>query len=56
MDERLNAQDIRKFCSFLDNATDQQLRGIYERERKANRDAYVALVENVARERGVDLS
>lgn len=51
----LTAQNIRSFSAFLDNASDKQLQGIYDRERAAGRAAYVELVKNEARSRGVDL-
>lgn len=41
----ISAKDIREFTAYLRNCTDQQVRGVYEKEKKAGRDEYVALAE-----------
>lgn len=51
----MNADDIRDFNGFLRNCTDAQIRGVYEKEKAADRDDYVALVEAEAARRGIDL-
>jgi hypothetical protein len=49
----VDANDIREFCSYLRNCTDAQVRGVYEKEKRAGRDAYVALAEVEAQRRGL---
>lgn len=51
----MTADDIREFNAFLKNSTDAQVRGIYEKEKAAGRDDYVALVEAEADKRGLYL-
>ena len=41
----IDGKDIREFQEYLRNCTDDQVRGVLEKEKKAGRDAYVALAE-----------
>ncbi|HSX22282.1 MAG TPA: hypothetical protein VLE97_05855 [Gaiellaceae bacterium] len=50
-----SAQDIREFRGFLRNATDRQVQGIYEKERRAGRDDYAELAVAEAERRGLFL-
>jgi hypothetical protein len=49
------AQDIREFRSFLGNASDSQVQGIYEKEKRAGRDEYAELAVVEAASRGLSL-
>jgi hypothetical protein len=49
----ITADDIREFCGYLRACTDAQVRGVYDKEKKAGRDAYVALAEMEAERRGM---
>lgn len=49
----MTADDIREFSGYLRNCTDAQVRGVYEKEKKAGRDVYVALTEIEAERRGL---
>jgi hypothetical protein len=49
----LTADDIRDFCGYLRNCTDAQVRGVYEKETNAGRDAYAALAQAEADRRGL---
>jgi hypothetical protein len=49
----VDAHDIREFDQYLRNCTDAQVRGVYEKEIKAGRDAYAALAEMEADRRGL---
>lgn len=51
----LTAKDIREFTAYLQNCSDNQVRGVYRKERDADRDAYVALAEIEAARRGIEL-
>lgn len=53
--DALSADDIREFNGYLRNCTDDQVRGVYEKERAAGRDAYAALAREAARVRGITL-
>lgn len=49
----LSARDIREFRGFLRQATDRQVQGIYDKERRAGRDDYAELaVAEADRRRG----
>ena len=50
-----SAKDLREFRGFLRNATDRQVQGIYDKERRAGRDDYAELAVEEAERRGVDL-
>jgi len=54
-DPLLAAKDIREFTAYLRNCTDAQVRGVYEKEKAAGRDAYMALAEAEADRRGLFL-
>jgi hypothetical protein len=49
----ITAADIREFCEYLRLCTDEQVRGVYDKEKKAGRDEYVALAEVEAQRRGL---
>lgn len=49
----ITADDIREFTGYLRNCTDAQVRGVYEKEKQAGRDEYVALAEAEAERRGL---
>lgn len=49
----ITADDIRDFSGFLFNCTDAQVRGVYDKEKAAGRDEYVALAELEAIRRGL---
>jgi hypothetical protein len=49
-------QDAREFRAYLRACTDNQVRGVYEKERAAGRDDYAALAKTEAARRGIDLS
>jgi hypothetical protein len=51
----LSAKDIREFRGFLRNATDRQVQGIYEKEKRAGRDDYAELAVAEAEARGIYL-
>lgn len=49
----ITAKDIHEFCGYLRSCTDEQVRGVYDKEKKAGRDEYVALAEEEAIRRGL---
>jgi hypothetical protein len=49
----ISATDIREFCTFLRGCTDAQVRGVYDKEKAAGREEYVALAEEEAIRRGL---
>jgi hypothetical protein len=51
----ISARDIWEFCGFLRKATDRQLQGIYEKEKRAGRDEYVEATRDEAGRRSVEL-
>ena len=51
----LSARDIREFRGFLRNATDRQVQGIYDKEKRAGRDDYAELAVAEAERRGIEL-
>lgn len=51
----LSARDIREFRGFLRNATDRQVQGIYDKEKRAGRDDYAELAVAEAERRGIFL-
>lgn len=53
MQHNPSKQDREEFESFCCNATDAQLRGIYEKEKTAKRYVYVNIVVNEAARRNV---
>ena len=52
----LSDRDIREFRGFLRSATDRQVQGIYDKEKRAGRDDYAALAVAEAQRRGLELS
>lgn len=51
----ISSQDIREFRGFLQNATDRQIQGIYDKETEAGRDEYAELAVGEAERRGIHL-
>lgn len=51
----VSAKDIREFRGFLQNASDVQVQGIYEKEHRAGREAYAELARAEAEDRGISL-
>ena len=51
----ISASDIREFRGFLRNATDRQIQGIYDKEKRAGRDEYAELAIAEALRRGLVL-
>lgn len=51
----MTAQDIREFNAYLKACTIKQVRGVWEKELKAGRNAYAALAEAEADRRGIPL-
>lgn len=52
---KTSAEEIRDFNAYLASCTDAQVRGVYTKEKSANRDAYAALAEAEAARRGIPL-
>ena len=52
----LSAQDIREFRGFLRQATDRQVQGIYDKEKRAGRDDYAELAVAEAERRDIVLN
>ena len=52
----MNAREIRDFCLYLQQCTDRQVEGVYEKERDAGRDKYAELARAEADRRGIYLS
>jgi len=50
-----SAKDLREFRGFLRNATDRQVQGIYDKEKRAGRDDYAKLAVEEAERRGIEL-
>lgn len=50
-----SAKDIREFRGFLHQATDRQVQGIYDKEKRAGRDDYAELAVTEAESRGIEL-
>lgn len=51
----MNAREIRDFNAYLANCTDSQVRGVFEKERAAGREAEAELARAAAAARGVYL-
>jgi hypothetical protein len=51
----ITAKDIREFNAYLQQCTDRQVQGVYDKEKAAGRDEYVALAEAEAQRRGIIL-
>lgn len=52
---KLGLRDLREFRGFLRNATDRQVQGIYDKEKRAGRDAFAELAVSEAEHRGIFL-
>jgi len=52
---KTTAEDIREFNAYLRGITDAQVQGVYDKEREAGRDMYVALAEAEAERRHITL-
>ena len=50
-----SARDLREFRGFLRQATDRQVQGIYDKEKRAGRDDYADLAVAEAESRGIEL-
>src|SRR6187455_1968333 len=50
-----SAKDLREFRGFLRNASDRQVQGIYDKEKRAGRGKYADLAVSEAERRGIDL-
>jgi hypothetical protein len=51
----ISARDIWEFGGFLRNATDRQVQGSYEKEKRAGRDEYAEMTRVEAERRGIPL-
>ncbi len=51
----MKTQDRIEFIEYLRQCTDNQVRGVHEKEKAAGRDDYVEMTENEAARRGVYL-
>lgn len=47
--------DKADFNGYLRNCTDSQVRGVYEKERAANRRGFAQLAEEEAQRRGIEV-
>ena len=52
---KLSAKDIREFNEYLTNCTDDQVRGVWEKEKRAGRDTYAELAVAEANKRRIYL-
>lgn len=55
LDGCISAQDTREFDAYLRGCSDAQVRGVYERETSAGREAYAQLASMEAARRGISL-
>ena len=53
MSGELTAKEIEEFNGYLKNCTDAQVRGVWQKETDAGREAYAALACNEACNRGI---
>jgi hypothetical protein len=51
----MTAQDMREFRGYLKNCTDNQVQGVYDKEKAAGRDDYAELAKAEAERRGIYL-
>jgi hypothetical protein len=51
----LTAKDVREFCGYLENCTDSQVQGVFDKETAANRLDYAELARSEAQRRGIML-
>ena len=49
----ISTQDKQDFAAYLATCTDQQVLGVYEKERNAGRRAYAKLARDEAQRRGL---
>ena len=52
----MKAQDIREFTDYLHACTNNQVIGVYNKEKKAGRKKYTELAVLEAQRRGIDLT
>lgn len=52
----MTRKDKIEFRLYLRQCTDQQVRGVYEKERSAGRRAYADLAADEAEQRGISVS
>jgi hypothetical protein len=52
---QISGDDAREFRAYLHTLTDRQVQGCFEKERDANRHAYVELVRAEAERRNITL-
>lgn len=55
-EQPLTASDIREFSGYLHNCSDQQVQGVYDKEKAAGRLAYAELAVREATRRGIPLA
>lgn len=55
MGTRVTEQDKTEMAAYLRNCTDQQVRGVYEKEHAANRRTYARLAVEEGLRRGFDV-
>ena len=51
----MTAKDIREFTDYLRQCTDNQVRGVYEKENEVGREDYAELARIEAQNRGIYL-
>ena len=51
----MNTQDHNEFVEYLKACTDNQVRGVYEKETAAGRKDYAELAKQEAERRGIEL-
>lgn len=51
----ISTKDKVEFRAYLEQCTDRQVQGVYDKERDAGRKAYAKLAEDEARRRGITL-
>jgi hypothetical protein len=51
----MTADEMREFRGYLKLCTNNQVRGVYEKEKKAGRDDYAELAVAEAERRGIEL-
>jgi hypothetical protein len=51
----MNAQDRQEFIAYLRNCTNNQVQGVYDKEKAAGRKDYAELALQEAERRGIEL-
>jgi len=51
----ISKKDREDFAGYCRNCTDAQVRGVYEKEKKANRKVYAQIAADEAKRRGIEL-